>query len=82
MLFRSTLAEAASYCALTARIALERTRRLFESNLASKSDLDTSSGNYQSVKAQYEAASANVQTQQAAIGEIGSWLARTFLPPS
>jgi HlyD family secretion protein len=51
----------------TARIALERTQKLFESNLASRSDLDTSKGNFDSFNAQYEAAAANVESQRAAI---------------
>jgi HlyD family secretion protein len=51
-----------------ALVVLERTTKLFESNLASKSDLDTARGNYESVKAQLDAASANVQSQQAGIG--------------
>jgi HlyD family secretion protein len=52
----------------TARIANERTQRLFESNLASRSDLDTARGNYESFRAQFDAANANVESQQATIG--------------
>ncbi len=51
----------------TARIGFDRTQRLFESNLASRSDLDTARGNYQSFRAQFDAASANVESQQATI---------------
>jgi HlyD family secretion protein len=50
-----------------ALVVLERTTKLYESNLASKSDLDTARGNFESVKAQLDAASANVQNQLAAI---------------
>ncbi len=52
----------------TARIAYERTQKLFAGNLASQSDLDTAKGNYDSVAAQYQAAAAAVDSQQAAIG--------------
>lgn len=51
----------------TALLVLDRTRKLFESNLASRSDLDTAEGSYASAKAQFEAAAANVRSQQAAI---------------
>jgi HlyD family secretion protein len=51
----------------TSRVAFERTQKLFESNLASRSDLDTAHGNYESYKAQYEAALANVDSQQAGL---------------
>src|ERR1019366_5203424 len=52
----------------TARVALDRTQRLYASNLAAKSDLDTAQGNYDSLKAQYDAASANVDSQTASLG--------------
>jgi HlyD family secretion protein len=51
----------------TAHVALDRTQKLFASNLAARSDLDTAQGNYDSLKAQYDAASANVDSQSAAI---------------
>ena len=51
----------------TARLAVERTRRLFESNLASRSDLDTANGNHESARAQFAAAVANIDSQQAVI---------------
>ena len=35
----------------TARVALERTQKLFAANLAAKGDLDTAQGNYDSLKA-------------------------------
>jgi HlyD family secretion protein len=52
----------------TARLVFERVQKLFEANLASRSDLDTAKGNYDSAQAQFDAASANIQSQQAAIG--------------
>jgi HlyD family secretion protein len=58
----------------TSRVASERTQKLFESNLASRGDLDTAKGNFASVKAQYEAASAAVESQQAVIGEQAAQL--------
>jgi HlyD family secretion protein len=61
----------------TARIAFERTQRLFESNLASRSDLDSSHGNYESFRAQYEAASANVESQQATIAAQSAQLSQS-----
>jgi HlyD family secretion protein len=51
----------------TARVALDRTQRLFASNLAAKSDLDTAQGNYDSLRAQADAAAANVDSQEASI---------------
>jgi HlyD family secretion protein len=51
----------------TARVGLERTQRLFDSNLASKSDLDTARGNFESVRAQFDAASASVESARAVI---------------
>jgi HlyD family secretion protein len=51
----------------TARIAYERTQRLFEQNLASRADLDTAKGNFDSVQAQFDATVANVQSQEASI---------------
>jgi HlyD family secretion protein len=51
----------------TARIAFERTQKLYDGNLASKADLDTARGNYDSIRAQYEAAKASVSSAQAAI---------------
>jgi HlyD family secretion protein len=51
----------------TARIAAERTEKLFASSLASRADLDTAKGNYASFRAQYDAAAANVESEQAAI---------------
>ncbi len=51
----------------TMLIVLNRTRKLFESDLASRSDLDSAEGNYASAKAQFDAASANIRGQQAAI---------------
>jgi HlyD family secretion protein len=52
----------------TARVALERTQKLFAGNLAAKSDLDTAQGNYDSLRAQYEAAAAAKDSQEASIG--------------
>lgn len=51
----------------TARVSLERTQRLYDSNLASRSDLDTARGNYDSVRAQFEAASASVESAKSII---------------
>jgi HlyD family secretion protein len=51
----------------TALLVFERTRKLFDANLASHSDLDTASGNYESAKAQFDAAAAAVKSQEAAI---------------
>jgi HlyD family secretion protein len=51
----------------TARLSYERTQKLFDGNLASRSDLDTAKGNYDSFKAQFEAAKAAVDSQQAGI---------------
>jgi HlyD family secretion protein len=51
----------------TARVAFERTQRLFEGNLASKSDLDTARGNFESIRAQFEAASASVESAKSVI---------------
>ncbi len=51
----------------TARLGFERIQRLYEANLASKSDLDTAKGNYDSVRAQLDATAANVESQRAAI---------------
>ena len=42
----------------TARIALERTQKLFDANLASKSDLDTARGSLESIHGTYDAAMA------------------------
>jgi HlyD family secretion protein len=50
-----------------ARVAYDRVKRLYDSNLASKADLDSAKGNFDSVTAQYEAAQANAQSQQAQI---------------
>jgi HlyD family secretion protein len=61
----------------TARIAFERTQRLFDGNLASRSDLDTSRGNYESFKAQYEAANANVESQNASIAAGAAQLSQS-----
>jgi HlyD family secretion protein len=51
----------------TARIALERSQKLFDASLASRADLDTARGSYLSFKAQYDAALASVEGQNAAI---------------
>src|SRR5580698_939545 len=51
-----------------ARITAERTQKLFEQNLASRSDLDTAKGNYEAASAQYEASVATIQSQDAALG--------------
>ena len=51
----------------TSRIALERTQKLFDANLAARADLDTARGSYLSFKAQYDASLASVESQQAAI---------------
>jgi HlyD family secretion protein len=61
----------------TARISFERTQKLFEGNLASRSDLDSASGNYQSFVAQYEAAKANVESQQATIAAQSAQLSQS-----
>ncbi len=61
----------------TAHIGLERTRKLFESNLASRSDLDTARGNYESVQAQYEASVANIESQQAVIAAQAAQLSQS-----
>jgi HlyD family secretion protein len=53
--------------ALTARVAYERTLKLFEQSLASHADLDTAKGNYEAVSAQYQAAVANIDAQVATI---------------
>jgi len=53
--------------ALTARIAYERTQRLFDQNLASHADLDTAKGNFEAASAQYDAALANVDAQTSTI---------------
>ncbi len=51
-----------------AHITAERTQKLFEQNLASRSDLDTARGNYEAAGATYEATVAAVASQEAAIG--------------
>jgi HlyD family secretion protein len=51
----------------TAHVALDRVERLFKAGLASKGDLDTAQGNYAAAKATFDAASANVRSNQAAI---------------
>jgi HlyD family secretion protein len=51
----------------TARVAFERTQRLFDQNLASRADLDTARGNYDAARAQHEATIASVESQQAII---------------
>ncbi len=51
----------------TAHVALDRVDRLYKAGLASKGDLDTAQGNYAAVKATFDAAAANVGTNQAAI---------------
>jgi HlyD family secretion protein len=51
-----------------ARVTADRTEKLFEQNLASRSDLDTAKGNLEAASAQYEATLATVQSQDAAIG--------------
>ncbi|MDP9035541.1 MAG: efflux RND transporter periplasmic adaptor subunit [Myxococcota bacterium] len=51
----------------TARIAFERVQRLYQANLASKSDFDAAKGNYDSVRAQLDATAANVESQRAGI---------------
>ncbi|HEY6460900.1 MAG TPA: efflux RND transporter periplasmic adaptor subunit [Polyangiaceae bacterium] len=58
----------------TARIALDRTQRLFAANLAAKSDLDTAQGNYDSLLAQYAAAQANADSQSANIASQSAQL--------
>src|SRR5271169_4277999 len=52
----------------TSRVVLERTQKLYAANLAAKSDLDTAQGNFDSLKAQWEAAQANADSQLASIG--------------
>ena len=61
----------------TARIALERTTKLFEANLASRADLDTARGSYLSFKSQFDAAAANVGSQQAAIASQTAQLSQS-----
>ncbi|MGH7298263.1 MAG: efflux RND transporter periplasmic adaptor subunit [Polyangiaceae bacterium] len=51
----------------TAHVALDRTKRLFEANLAARGDLDTAQGNYDSLLAQLQASHANADSQAAAI---------------
>jgi HlyD family secretion protein len=51
----------------TARVVLDRTRRLFEQNLASHADLDSAQGSFDAAEAQYDAAAANVESQRASI---------------
>ncbi len=51
----------------TAQISYERTRRLFEQNLASHADLDAAKGNFDAAQAQADASSANVESQRASI---------------
>ncbi len=64
---KATAASARSQ-AVTARVAYDRTQRLFEQNLASRADLDTAKGNFDAASAQADAASANVDAQLASIG--------------
>lgn len=61
----------------TARIALERTQKLFDANLASRADLDAARGSYLSFKAQFDAALANVGSQQAAIASQTAQLSQS-----
>lgn len=56
--------------AATAKIAMDRTQRLYEQNLASKGDLDTAVGNYQVQVAQ-------VAQAQAAIGSMDAQLVQS-----
>ncbi len=65
----------------TARIALERTQKLFEANLASHADLDAARGSYLSFKAQFDAAVANVGSQQAAIASQTAQLSQSTHQP-
>ncbi|MCL2449936.1 MAG: efflux RND transporter periplasmic adaptor subunit [Polyangiaceae bacterium] len=51
----------------SARTTAERTKRLFQQNLASAADLDTAQGNYEAARAQAAAAQAAVESAQAAI---------------
>jgi HlyD family secretion protein len=51
----------------TARVALDRTQKLFAANLAAKGDLDTAQGNYDSLMAQWAAAQAGADSQSANI---------------
>ncbi|HEY8087648.1 MAG TPA: efflux RND transporter periplasmic adaptor subunit [Polyangiaceae bacterium] len=51
----------------TARVALDRTQKLFAANLAARGDLDTAKGNYDSLLAQYAAAQAAADSQSANI---------------
>lgn len=51
----------------TARVAFERVQKLYASSLASKADLDTAQGQYDSLRAQHDAAAANVNSADAAI---------------
>ena len=48
----------------TARVAYERLQKLFQANLASKSDLDTSKGQYDVAMAQVDAARAAIDAMQ------------------
>jgi HlyD family secretion protein len=77
---RAQLAQAAASMASmkaqveTARVALDRTQRLFAANLAARSDLDTAKGNFDSLLAQFDAAAANRDSQQASIAAQGAQL--------
>ena len=61
----------------TARITLDRTRRLFEQSLASRADLDSAQGSFDAAGAQYDAAAANVESQRASIAAQSAQLSQS-----
>ncbi len=80
---RAQLAQAAASMAsmkaqaATAKVALDRTRKLFAASLAARSDLDTAQGNYDSLLSQFDAAAANRDSQQASIAAQGAQLSQS-----
>jgi HlyD family secretion protein len=73
---RASVASAKAQLA-TAGIAYERTRKLFEQNLASRGDLDTASGNLEVARAQLASATATADSQQAAIAAQAAQLTQS-----
>src|SRR5580658_8821947 len=61
----------------TARVVLDRTRRLFEQSLASRADLDSAQGSFDAAEAQYDAAAANVESQRASIAAQSAQLSQS-----
>jgi HlyD family secretion protein len=52
---------------VTGKVAFNRTKLLYDNNLAAKADLDNAQGNYDSLTAQHDAAIANANAQAAQI---------------